>query len=191
MMRTDFDSSQNPLVHVTHGANVGAFPVAGKSVGSVRKGLVHHFSIPAAAIAFVGGRIVGPDHIIVAGQDLTFAKPTGQKGVGTQVWTEDEFCKCFKIPSEELQAWTAQGLKVKQCLDGSIRITETAVDEFFRGKEIESPYLTAEEAAKYLRTTVKGIYSLMERRKLKKLPGLRNLLFTREALDDFLRGGRK
>jgi excisionase family DNA binding protein len=70
-----------------------------------------------------------------------------------------------------------------------MRITETSADEFFLGQQTESPYLTAEQAAKYLRTTVKGVYSLLERRKLKKLPGSRTILFTRDLLDAYLRGG--
>jgi excisionase family DNA binding protein len=52
-----------------------------------------------------------------------------------------------------------------------------------------SPYLLAEEAAAYLRTTVQGVYSLVKRGKLRPMPGRPGrLLFTREALDDYLRG---
>jgi excisionase family DNA binding protein len=50
-----------------------------------------------------------------------------------------------------------------------------------------SPYLTAAEAASYLRTTVQGVYSLVKRRKLRPMPGRPGrLLFTREALDAYL-----
>jgi excisionase family DNA binding protein len=52
-----------------------------------------------------------------------------------------------------------------------------------------SPYLTAEEAAAYLRTTVQGIYSLVKRQKLRPMPGRPGrLLFTRETLDKYLSG---
>ena len=112
----------------------------------------------------------------------------GRKGVGEKVWAGEEFCQFFKITTEDLQAWIAQGLKVRRCLDGSLRITESAVDEFFRGRVVESPYLTIEEAAIYARTTVNNIYGLIERRKLKKLPGTRTVLFTQEILDDYLKG---
>ncbi len=53
---------------------------------------------------------------------------------------------------------------------------------------IESPYLTALEAAAYLRSTLQGVYSLVKRGKLRPMPGTRRLLFTREALDRFLEG---
>ena len=139
----------------------------------------------------IGGRVVGPDHILAAGDELLFAKEKGHKGVGSQVWTDEEFCKFFQITLEDLNAWIGQGLKVKRVLDGSLRITETAADEFFRGSEVQSPYLTAEQAAHYLRTTVKGIYSLLERRKLRKLPGSRTVLFTRDLLDAYVRGGEE
>jgi excisionase family DNA binding protein len=51
---------------------------------------------------------------------------------------------------------------------------------------IASPYLTAPEAAAYLRTTVHGIYSLVKRGRLKPMPGSGKLLFRREALDECL-----
>jgi excisionase family DNA binding protein len=53
---------------------------------------------------------------------------------------------------------------------------------------IASPYLTAAEAALYLRTTVQGVYSLVKRGRLKPMPGSRRLLFTREGLDKYLTG---
>ncbi len=179
------------IVQVTHGANEGFFPVSGNSVAAVRMCLATGFSIPGDALPMVGGQIVGPDHILTAGEELTFAKEHGHKGVGTQVWTEEEFCKFFKISREDLDTWIGQGLKAKPCLDGSLRITETGADEFFRGSQVQSPYLTTEQAAHYLRTTVKGIYSLLERRKLRKLPGSRTVLFTRDLLDAYVRGGEE
>jgi excisionase family DNA binding protein len=52
---------------------------------------------------------------------------------------------------------------------------------------IISPYLTAAEAAFYLRSTIQGIYSLVKRGRLKPMPGRPGrLLFTREALDGYL-----
>src|SRR5262249_55020697 len=100
------------VVRVTHGANEGFFPVAGKSVASVRKALVTPFGIPPDALPMIGGRVVGPDHILAAGDELLFAKEKGHKGVGSQVWTDEEFCKFFKITREDPDAWIAQGLKV-------------------------------------------------------------------------------
>jgi excisionase family DNA binding protein len=55
-------------------------------------------------------------------------------------------------------------------------------------RAVESPYLTAEEAAEYLRINVNALYSLVERRKLRPLPGHRRYRFTREILDTYLEG---
>jgi len=176
-------------VKVIHGANDGIFDVAGAFVGSVQASLREAFNIPDDAIAFANGELVSPDYRLQTKDVLEFLRPWGRKGAGDRVWTDESFCKFFEITRETLQAWIAQGLKVKSCLDCSVRITETAVDELFRGRVIESPYLTSEQAAEYLRTTVKGIYSLLERGKLKKLPGSRTVLFTREMLDAYVRGG--
>ena len=57
---------------------------------------------------------------------------------------------------------------------------------------ITSPYLTAVEAATYLRTTIQGIYSLVKRGKIRALPGRPGrLLFTRDELDAYVTGKRK
>lgn len=61
------------------------------------------------------------------------------------------------------------------------------MDQTATSTVIASPYLTASEAAAYLRTTVQGIYALVKRGRLKPMPGSGKLLFTREALDDCLK----
>jgi excisionase family DNA binding protein len=53
---------------------------------------------------------------------------------------------------------------------------------------VTSPYLTAPEAAAYLRTTVQGIYALVKRGRVKPMPGSRKLLFTVSDLDKYLSG---
>lgn len=57
---------------------------------------------------------------------------------------------------------------------------------------IKSPYMTAVEAAGYLRTTVQGIYSLVKRGKIQPMPGRPGrLLFLRDELDFYVTGKRK
>jgi len=129
-------------VKIIHGANDGNFNVGGASVASVRASLVDAFNIPDEAIAFINGETVPPTYTLQTNDTLEFIVPLGRKSVGEQVWTDDELCVFFKITREDLQAWIAQGLKVKQCLDGSLRITETAVDEFNRGRVIEAPLVS-------------------------------------------------
>lgn len=60
-------------------------------------------------------------------------------------------------------------------------------DELCR-PEIKSPYLEAPEAAAYLKITVKALYGLVERRRLRPLPGHRRYRFTKDMLDAYLRG---
>ena len=60
------------------------------------------------------------------------------------------------------------------------------MDQTSTSTVIASPYLTASEAAEYLRTTVQGIYALVKRGRLKPMPGSGKLLFTRDALDECL-----
>jgi excisionase family DNA binding protein len=65
---------------------------------------------------------------------------------------------------------------------------ENTIPQPSAAKVVESPYLTADEAAVYLRINVNALYSLVERRKLAPLPGHRKYRFTRDMLDNFLRG---
>ena len=137
-------------VKVIHAAKDDILDVAGASVASVRASLWDVFNLYAEVIPFINGEPVPPSYRLQRNDTLEFIFPLGHKSVGERVWTADELCQFFKITSDDLQAWIAQGLKVKRCLDGSIRITETAVDEFNRGKVVQTPYLTIEEAAKHI-----------------------------------------
>ncbi len=59
-------------------------------------------------------------------------------------------------------------------------------------ENIISPYLTAEEAAVYLRRpSVQSIYALVKRGRLKPMPGFGRLLFTRDELDACLQRKRR
>lgn len=50
-----------------------------------------------------------------------------------------------------------------------------------------SPYLTAAEAAAYIRTTIQGIYGLVKRGRIKPMPGRPGrLLFKLQVLEDYL-----
>lgn len=130
-------------VKIIHGANDGVFPVSGNSVATVRESLVDAFNIPGEALAFVNGEQTNDEFRLRGNDTLEFVKQAGRKGVGDRVWTGEEFCQFFKISTEDMQAWIAQGLKVKRCLNGSVRITESAMDEFNRGRVPEAP-LTSE-----------------------------------------------
>lgn len=67
-------------VRVVHGSNDGYFPMVGKTVGDVRKGLKDTFNLPGDANAEVDGKQVGDDFILGAGQNLEFSKAAGTKG---------------------------------------------------------------------------------------------------------------
>lgn len=177
-------------VKVICGCADGIFDgLVGATVASVQAALVDAFNVPRKAIAFVKGKRVSRQYRLRANDVLEFVKRWCRKGVGSQVWTDEEFCKYFKITRETLQAWIAQGLKVKTCLDGSVRITETAVDEFFRGRVIESPYLNTEQAAAYCNVSKDAFYGRVERKRIKPLPGSgKENLFTRDQCDKMMKG---
>ncbi len=177
------------FVKIIHGANDGTFNLAGEFVAIVRASLVDAFNLSDEDIAFVNGEQVGSYFRLRANDTLEFVMQRGRKGVGDQVWTGEEFCQFFKISTEDLQAWIAQGLKVRRCMDGSLRITESAVDEFFRGRVTESPYLSTDEAAAYCNVTKDAFYGRVERKKIRPLPGSgKENRFTREQCDEMMKG---
>jgi excisionase family DNA binding protein len=145
-------------VKVIHGANDGVFMVAGITVGRVRASLKDAFNIPAGAAARRNRLPVTAHAFLRAGDVLEFIAPWGRKGAG-----ED-------------------GDDLRRRVERLERVVQELLDRE------QSPYLNAEEAAKYLRITPNALYGLVERRKLRPLPGFRKYRFTREMLDHFLRG---
>lgn len=104
--------------------------------------------------------------------------------------TAEELQKEYSIPPQLFSKLRSDLPTAYHDEDGTTYFLESAVDTFLQrwasGQATPSPFLTAKEAAAYLRTTVQGIYSLVKRGKLPPLPGRRTLTFTREALDKYL-----
>ncbi len=175
------------MVRVIHCCNeVHVQP--GLTVGAVQKALKEVLNVSPDAIALVNGEQAPSARRLVEGDNLEFVTPDGEKGVG-EVWTRDEFCTLFNLTEEQLEDQIAKGLKVMRLGDGTIRITETAVDEFLRGRQIESPYLSTDEAARYCNLTRDAFYGRVERRKIKPLPGSgKENRFTREQCDQMMKG---
>jgi hypothetical protein len=217
------------FVQLIHGANEDVLEVGGVSVGEVRFQFDRLFNIDPAASPLIDGLPVTEDHVIRHGETLEFLNPFGHKGMG-EVWTKEEFCTLFKIGETDFSAMVSKGLPVHRMEDGSIRITETQVDDFLdalsgknahrlemsqlsphpdlipvfaqerrtadsldrveasKASAIESPYLNIQQASSYLKKTPKALYGLLERGRLKKMPGSYICYFTKESLDNFLNG---
>lgn len=218
-------------VRLIHGANEDVLPIGGRTVCVIRREFGGLFNIAPGATAFLDGDPIEEVHLLRHGETLEFIKLIGRKGMG-RVWTKEEFCEVFKIGGADLDAMIDKGLPVHQMGDGSIRITETQVDEFLDQQAGErgpsptglslalapevlavvaeailiaadpptqraqsatshtraSPYWDVEQAAVYLNKTPKAIYGLIGRGRLRKMPGSRVCYFTRDMLDEFLRG---
>lgn len=67
-------------IRVIHGSNDSYFPVAGKTVGEVRKGLKTMLNLPETAEAEVDGKRVSDEFVLVPGQSIEFSKESGTKG---------------------------------------------------------------------------------------------------------------
>ncbi len=130
--RLEVPASEPGLVCVIHGANEDVLPLGGQDVGRVRHEVSGLFNIAPDAIAMIGGHAVSENHLLGHGETLEFIRPSGRKGVG-QVWTKDEFCNLFTMGAADFEVMVSEGLPVHRIKDGSIRITETQVDEFLDG----------------------------------------------------------
>jgi len=50
--------------------------------------------------------------------------------IGMQVWTEEELSQHAKVTSEQVRAWIAAGLPTLPTTNGTVRIAESAFDEW-------------------------------------------------------------
>ncbi len=101
-------------------------------VGTVQARLKSFLGVPHDAVAIVEGVKVGPEHLVQPNGTVEFRKEQGQKGVG-RVWTLQEYCQLFGLSEKDLEQQIREGLKVMHLSDGTIRISETATDEFIHG----------------------------------------------------------
>ncbi len=84
------------------------------------------------AVALVNGVEIPPAELVQPDSTVEFVVKVGHKEVG-RVWTPEEYCHQFNLTRRELDLHIEKGLRVMQLTDGTIRITETAVDEFIGG----------------------------------------------------------
>ena len=104
----------------------------GSTIADLRDTLRHVLNLPAHAVARVNGVRVGRHHVVGGCDVVEFGTARGRKGVG-KVWTVDEFRQLFGLTERDFQNQIQRGLRVMEVGDGTLRITETAVDDFLRG----------------------------------------------------------
>jgi hypothetical protein len=69
------------MVTVIHGANVGVFDLAGRSVSTALASLLDAFNIPSEAISFINGQQVEPNYVLQSNETLEFVKQRGWKSM--------------------------------------------------------------------------------------------------------------
>lgn len=75
----------NKNVSIASGPYAEDLPVAGMSVGEVRKRFKDRFDIDDAAQSIVGGKAVGDETILKAGENLMFVRHAGEKGSNSYI----------------------------------------------------------------------------------------------------------
>ena len=110
----------------------------------------------------------------------------GTSAGGTQFGSEQQ--APVKASPDRLEDFAARLEAIERRLGAEVTGCEDEQPGEQQGREVDSQYLTGEEAADYLRITMNALYALVERRKLKPLPGSRKYRFTKEQLDAYLRG---
>jgi len=121
-------------MELMHAAETVELDVAGHTVGETRGGLKHVLNVGNQE-ARLDGELVDDDVVLSGDGTLEFIDIEGHKGVG-RVWTADEYCQLCGISREQLNEQIEKGLEVMLLADGTIRITETAVDQFIAGDAI-------------------------------------------------------
>jgi hypothetical protein len=67
-------------VHVTGNVNDEWLPLAGRTVGEIRRRVGSRYELGSGALATVGGQLVGDDVVVRAGEHLAFLRDSGEKG---------------------------------------------------------------------------------------------------------------
>lgn len=75
------DDAPDGLATVSHGPYAETLPVAGMSVGEVRRRFRDRLDIDPDAVAVVDGHEVADDHAVRDGELVTFVRRAGEKGV--------------------------------------------------------------------------------------------------------------
>jgi hypothetical protein len=68
------------LATLTHGPYVESVPIAGLTVGTIRRRFTDRYNLPADGLGMVDGHMVGDDTVIRSGQLLTFMHRANAKG---------------------------------------------------------------------------------------------------------------
>ena len=85
---------KNTNLNVSSGPYVEDLPVAGTTVGEVRKKFSDRFDIDAQAVAIVNGVPVGEKYLLNAAESLMFVRHAGEKG-GAHVVMEEAIARVF------------------------------------------------------------------------------------------------
>lgn len=159
------DVSSGRMIRVIHGARDLILPLAGKTVGQVRRDLKSLLNFRHDASAFLNSRSVRDGTLIPQGSSLEFLVVRGGKGVG-KVWKSlDEIREAFGLDEVRLRQWREKGLPVHEFGDGSILLTETDFDVWsaatlglitppslserqIEDVDLDAPYLSIKRAAK-------------------------------------------
>jgi len=124
-------------MEIIHAGETVEWDVAGHPVGEIRSAGKHPLNIGNQAVAYLDGERVEDDVVVLDDHStLEFMVIEGHKGVG-RVWTPEEYCQLCGISREQLDQQIEEGLKVMRLADGTMRITETAVDDFISGGRLE------------------------------------------------------
>lgn len=164
--------------------------VAGLTVGLVRDAYGHVLNVPPDAEALVNGRPVQQHHVVQDEDTLEFIKASGRKGAGPWAKTDDELCEFLKGTPEDLDFLENQGCKPLRLKDGTRRWTADAIDEFngIKKQPMDSPWLTHEEAAAYLKISPDALYAHVDRGRIKPFKVGVQSRYTRPMLDKFVKG---
>lgn len=67
-------------IHVTGSVNEEWLPLAGRTVGEIRRRVRSRYELGPGALATVGGALAGDDVVVRQGEHLAFIRDSGEKG---------------------------------------------------------------------------------------------------------------
>ncbi len=118
---------------VSYGLDEVELDTAGAvEVQAIQGRLKSFMGLPRNAVALVDGIKVSPAHLAQPSSTVEFRVEQGHKEIG-RVFTAREYCRMFGLTQRDFDLQIQRGLRVMQLTDGTMRITETSVDNFLNG----------------------------------------------------------
>jgi hypothetical protein len=112
------------MAMITHGPFAETVPIAGLTVGTIRRRFRDRYNLPADGLGMIDGNEVGDDTVVRAGQILTFMHRANAKGMDPDGSTTDSAAPSIGIQGDFASVTWPEGREIRMSLDELVAATQ-------------------------------------------------------------------